>query len=114
MTDPPRRRQGGGALWDRVQHIFGQLCGPDHNRTVDALSSRFRVLRLECERFDGYFKKAEREMPDLVEDDQKEVALINYRMTRDMNSSMSRSGRLLGYGFRIFFIMFCLLLTCYV
>ncbi|MFS7907913.1 hypothetical protein Hanom_Chr01g00077081 [Helianthus anomalus] len=68
-----------GGLWVKVQQIFGQLRGPDHNRSVDAFSSRFRVLRLECERFDRYFKNVEREMPDLVEDDQKEVALINYR-----------------------------------
>ncbi|MFS7904639.1 hypothetical protein Hanom_Chr01g00038491 [Helianthus anomalus] len=77
MTDPPQRGHGG--LWVRVQQIFGQFRGPDHNQTVDALSSRFRVLRLECERFDRYFKKVEREVPDLVEYDQKEVALINYR-----------------------------------
>ncbi|MFS7985724.1 hypothetical protein Hanom_Chr11g01001941 [Helianthus anomalus] len=64
-------------LWVRAQHA--QLRGPGHNRSVDALSSRFRVVRLECERFDRYFKKVEREMPDLVEDDQKAVALINYR-----------------------------------
>ncbi|MFS7893559.1 hypothetical protein Hanom_Chr00s000959g01670751 [Helianthus anomalus] len=67
MTDPSRRGHGG--LWVRVQQIFGQLRGPDHNRTVDALSSRFRVLRLECESFDRYFKKVETEMPDLGEDD---------------------------------------------
>ncbi|MFS7984752.1 hypothetical protein Hanom_Chr11g00990221 [Helianthus anomalus] len=36
-------------------------------------------MRLECERFDRYFKKVETEMPDLGEDDQKEVVLINYR-----------------------------------
>ncbi|KAF5809791.1 hypothetical protein HanXRQr2_Chr04g0161551 [Helianthus annuus] len=77
MTNPPPRGQGG--LWLRVQQIFAQLRDPDHNRIVDALSSRFRVVRLECERFDRYFKKVEREMSDLVEDDQKEVALINNR-----------------------------------
>ncbi|KAJ0578058.1 hypothetical protein HanIR_Chr05g0243101 [Helianthus annuus] len=76
MIDPPRRGHGG--LWVRVQQNFAQLRGPDHNRTVDALSSMFRVLRLECERFDRCFKKVETEMPDLGEDDQKEVALINY------------------------------------
>ncbi|MFS7993283.1 hypothetical protein Hanom_Chr12g01092271 [Helianthus anomalus] len=68
-----------GGLWLRVQQIFVQLRGPDHNRTIDTLSSRFRVVRLECQRFDRYFKKVEREMPDLVEDNQKEVTLINYR-----------------------------------
>ncbi|MFS7938427.1 hypothetical protein Hanom_Chr05g00439561 [Helianthus anomalus] len=77
MADPPQRGHGG--LWDRVQQIFTQLRGPDHNRTIDALSSRFLVLQLECERFDRYFKKVETEMPDLGEDDQKDVALINYR-----------------------------------
>ncbi|MFS8008120.1 hypothetical protein Hanom_Chr14g01268991 [Helianthus anomalus] len=77
MIDPPPRGQGG--LWVRVQQNFAKLRGPEHNRTVDALSSRFRVLRLECERFYQYFKKVETEMPDLGEDDQKEVALINYR-----------------------------------
>ncbi|MFS7934991.1 hypothetical protein Hanom_Chr05g00398141 [Helianthus anomalus] len=50
MIDRPRRGQGG--LWLRVQQIFAQLRGPDHNRTVDALSSKFRVIRLECKRFD--------------------------------------------------------------
>ncbi|KAJ0586688.1 hypothetical protein HanIR_Chr04g0154631 [Helianthus annuus] len=77
MIDPPPRGHSG--LWVHVQQNFAQLCGSEHNRTVDALSSRFRVLRLECERFDRYFKKVETEMPDLGDDDQKEVALINYR-----------------------------------
>ncbi|MFS8016842.1 hypothetical protein Hanom_Chr15g01373291 [Helianthus anomalus] len=50
MIDPPPRGQGG--LWVRVQQNFAELRGPEHNQTVDALSSRFCVLLLECERFD--------------------------------------------------------------
>ncbi|MFS7942159.1 hypothetical protein Hanom_Chr06g00484991 [Helianthus anomalus] len=65
MTNPPPRGQGGGALGS--------------GSTDFCPASWFRVVRLECERFDRYFKKVEREMPDLVEDDQKAVALTNYR-----------------------------------
>ncbi|KAJ0780439.1 hypothetical protein HanPI659440_Chr06g0237671 [Helianthus annuus] len=76
-TDPPRRGQGG--LWVRVQQYFAQLRGPDHGRTVDALSSRFRVIRLDCEKFERYYKSVEDLSHDLGEEDIKAVALINYR-----------------------------------
>ncbi|MFS8001697.1 hypothetical protein Hanom_Chr13g01193361 [Helianthus anomalus] len=76
-TNPPRRGQGG--LWVRVQHYFAQLGGPDHGRTVDALSSRFRVIRLECKKFEGYYKSAEDSSQGLSEEDIKAVALINFR-----------------------------------
>ncbi|MFS7911031.1 hypothetical protein Hanom_Chr02g00113221 [Helianthus anomalus] len=56
-TDPPRRGHGG--LWVRVQQYFAQLHGPDHGRVVDALSSRFRVIRLDCETFERYYKAVE-------------------------------------------------------
>ncbi|MFS7947965.1 hypothetical protein Hanom_Chr06g00554361 [Helianthus anomalus] len=53
-TDPPRQGQRG--LWVRVQQYFPQLRGSDQGRTVDALSSRFRVIRLDCEKFERYYK----------------------------------------------------------
>ncbi|MFS7948276.1 hypothetical protein Hanom_Chr06g00558041 [Helianthus anomalus] len=49
----------GRGLWVRVQQYFAQLRGLDHGRTVDALSSRFRVIRLDCETFERYYKAVE-------------------------------------------------------
>ncbi|MFS7934482.1 hypothetical protein Hanom_Chr05g00392051 [Helianthus anomalus] len=74
-TDPPRRGQG----------VYGSVCNNIlHNsvvrsRTVDALSSRFRVIRLDCEKFERYDKIVEDSSQDLGEEDIKAVALINYR-----------------------------------
>ncbi|MFS7923164.1 hypothetical protein Hanom_Chr03g00257451 [Helianthus anomalus] len=76
-VNPPRRGQGG--LWVRVQQYFAQLRGPNYDRTVNALSSRFRVILLECKKFESYYKSVENSSEGLSEDDIKAVGLINFR-----------------------------------
>ncbi|MFS8009018.1 hypothetical protein Hanom_Chr14g01279651 [Helianthus anomalus] len=67
------------ALVEAWEEYFAQLDGPDHDRTVDALSSRLRVIRLDCETFERYYKAVEDSSQNLGEEDIKAVALINYR-----------------------------------
>ncbi|MFS7923259.1 hypothetical protein Hanom_Chr03g00258591 [Helianthus anomalus] len=50
-----------------------------HNRTVDALSSRFRVIRLDCLWFEHIHNEVEYLGGDIDEDDTLQIALINYR-----------------------------------
>ncbi|MFS7985652.1 hypothetical protein Hanom_Chr11g01001001 [Helianthus anomalus] len=50
-----------------------------HNRTVDVLSSRFRVIRLDCLRFEHIHNEVEYLGGDIDEDDTLQIALINYQ-----------------------------------
>ncbi|MFS7894744.1 hypothetical protein Hanom_Chr00s001994g01690631 [Helianthus anomalus] len=75
---PQRRRQGGlrrRLMQDVIAHTG------THNRTVDALSSRFRVIRLDCLRFEHIHNEVEYLGGDIDEDedDTLQIALINYR-----------------------------------
>ncbi|MFS7962845.1 hypothetical protein Hanom_Chr08g00731321 [Helianthus anomalus] len=51
----------------------------ENNRTVDALSSRFRAIRLDYERFMTIHTVVEHKDGDLREDDIIQVALTNFR-----------------------------------
>ncbi|MFS7906888.1 hypothetical protein Hanom_Chr01g00064481 [Helianthus anomalus] len=56
VCTPQSRRQG--ALWRRVMQVF-TAHRRAHNRTVDALSSRFRVIRSDCMRFEHIHNEVE-------------------------------------------------------
>ncbi|MFS7908543.1 hypothetical protein Hanom_Chr01g00084401 [Helianthus anomalus] len=51
----------------------------DTTRTLDALSSRFRTIRLDSERFESVHNVVQNDSGDLSEDHVIQVALINYR-----------------------------------
>ncbi|MFS8014213.1 hypothetical protein Hanom_Chr15g01341921 [Helianthus anomalus] len=76
VCTPPRRRQGG--LWRKVMQDFTAHTGL-HNRTVDALSSQFRVIRFDCQGFEHIHNEVEYLAGDHDEDDTLQIALINYR-----------------------------------
>ncbi|MFS7890092.1 hypothetical protein Hanom_Chr00s000007g01614711 [Helianthus anomalus] len=66
ICTPQRRSQGG--LWIRVHREFTAHVGA-HNRTVDAISSRFRVIRVDCEWFEQIHNEVEFLGGDLDVDD---------------------------------------------
>ncbi|MFS7999053.1 hypothetical protein Hanom_Chr12g01161451 [Helianthus anomalus] len=76
VCTPQSRRQCG--LWRRVMQDFTAHTVA-HNRTVDALSSRFRVIRLDCLRFEHIHNEVEYLGGDIDENVTLQVALINYR-----------------------------------
>ncbi|MFS8004460.1 hypothetical protein Hanom_Chr13g01226091 [Helianthus anomalus] len=59
----PGRRMS-GPFWRKIRQHFC-VYGGETTRTIDALSSRFRVIRLDCERFETIHTAVEHKGGDL-------------------------------------------------
>ncbi|MFS8016091.1 hypothetical protein Hanom_Chr15g01364331 [Helianthus anomalus] len=73
----PRIRSS-GPFWGSILQHFS-IHRVDHTRTIDALSSCFRTIHMDCERFEQLHIAVEHQGSDLGKDDTIQVALIDYR-----------------------------------
>ncbi|MFS7963876.1 hypothetical protein Hanom_Chr08g00743491 [Helianthus anomalus] len=62
-----------------MSHYASRGSKGNTTRTVDALSSRFRVICLDCKRFETVHTVVENAGGNLREDDIIQVVLINFR-----------------------------------
>ncbi|MFS7986682.1 hypothetical protein Hanom_Chr11g01013181 [Helianthus anomalus] len=78
LTRYTPRNCSSGPFWGS---IFQQFCihRGDTTRTVDALSSRFKTIYLDSQRFETAHNVLENEGGDLAEDGIIQVVLINQR-----------------------------------
>ncbi|MFS8017287.1 hypothetical protein Hanom_Chr15g01378621 [Helianthus anomalus] len=71
--------------------------GGDTTRTVDALSSRFKVIHLDCERFEMVHTVVENAGDDLGEKTSYESLSSTSGTTTTVNFDTFRRGRLLDF-----------------
>ncbi|MFS8026271.1 hypothetical protein Hanom_Chr16g01484861 [Helianthus anomalus] len=90
------RNCSSGSFWGRILQHFCDHRG-DNSRTMDTLSSRFRVIRLDCERFEKVHTVVETRVVTLG----RTASYKSFSSTLDMNTIMnsytSWLGRLLHF-----------------